>query len=218
MESLLKWGLIAVGGYVGYKYLAGAALPVPVSNVAIAPVNVATVSQGPAGISLQTPAVPSSSCASGYSLDAGNVCVRYADAQLLSNLNSIQWTGSQDIPTEQINRIDPAILSQYAAEVNVNPGTVLAYMLGLGGAAAPGTFLTGSDGNKYQFLGNAWVRQTAGLSGLGLMPANFRRSDFRVTPTTIRRPGVSTLSRLGAAIPTARVMPRASRFLTVRGR
>lgn len=216
MEALVKWGLIAVGGYVGYKYLtqpaaaAGSFLPV-------APVNVSTVSQGPAGITLQTPAVPSSSCASGYSLDAGNVCVRYADAQLLSNLNSIQWTGSQDIPTEQINRIDPAILSQYASEINVNPGTVLAYMLGLGGQAAAGTFLTGSDGNKYQFLGGAWVRQTTGLSGVGRMPSNFRRSNFGVTQTTIRRPGVSTLSRLGAAIPTARVMPRASRYLALRG-
>lgn len=185
------------------------------------PVNVATVSTGPAtittGQSLIGPPPPTNPCSGGFTLDAGNVCVRYADAQLLANLNSIQWTGPGDVPTEQINRIDPLILSRYASETNVNPGTVLAYMLGLGGPSIAGTFRTGSDGNKYQYSGSAWIRSTAGLSGAGRMPANFRRANVQMQ-TTIRRPGVSTLARLGAAIPAARVMPRSSRYLAVRGR
>lgn len=125
----------------------------------------------PAGVSPPAPAAPQNNCQAGYTTDASGVCTLYSDAQLLAGLNSIQWTGSTAIPTEQINRIDPAILAAYGADVGVNPGTVLAYMLGLGGAGSPGQTATGSDGNFYTFTNNgSWQRSAAagpGLQGIG---------------------------------------------------
>jgi len=106
-------------------------------------------------------------------VDASGICTQYSDAALLAGLNSLQWTGAANIPIEQINRIDPQILAQYSATVGVTPGSVLAYMLGLGGAAAYNTQTTGTDGNLYVFESSAipgvmqWIRQTKGtLSGI----------------------------------------------------
>ena len=127
----------------------------------------------PAGVSPPAAAPPQNNCQAGYSIDASGVCTLYSDAQLLAGLNSIQWSGSTAIPTEQINRIDPAILAAYGANVGVNPGTVLAYMLGLGGAGSPGQTTTGSDGNLYTYTNNgSWQRSaSATLSGLGRLGA-----------------------------------------------
>jgi hypothetical protein len=120
------------------------------------------------------PTTTQNNCANGFTLDASGVCTKYPDAYLLANLNSIPWTGLSDIPSEQINRIDPQILSIYATTTGINSGTALAYVLGLGGAQPDGTMAQGSDGNIYQSLGGVFYRQgtasnstTPGLGRLG---------------------------------------------------
>lgn len=123
----------------------------------------------PAGVTPPAGAAPQNNCSPGYSIDASGTCTLYSDAALLAGLNSIQWSGSTAIPTEQIQRIDPAILATFGATVGVNPGTVLAYMLGLGGAGSAGQTTTGSDGNIYTYTSNgAWQRSApATMHGLG---------------------------------------------------
>jgi hypothetical protein len=108
-------------------------------------------------------------CQSGYTLDPAGVCVKYGDAYLLANLNTIPWTGLSDIPAEQIYRIDPQILQFYVGQANVNGGTALAYMLGLGAGSAPdGTMTVGADGNSYKLQQGVYYRQGTGtrLNGL----------------------------------------------------
>ena len=84
--------------------------------------------------------------------------MKYSDAQLLNQLNLIHWTGLQDIPQEQIARIDPQILSQYGATTTVNPGTALAFLLGVGGASAEGNKIAASDGHTYQMTSGVYLR------------------------------------------------------------
>jgi len=113
----------------------------------------------PPGVSPPATTPPNSNCASGFTQDAAGICTRYPDAYLLANLNSTQWTGFGDIPSEQIMRIDPQILSMYATTTGVNSGTVLAFLLGLGTNAPDGTMTPGSDGNIYKSLNNVYYRQ-----------------------------------------------------------
>lgn len=121
----------------------------------------------PPGISPPPPAPPAANCQPGFTVDQAGICTQYTDADLLAGLNSIQWSGSTNIPTEQINRIDPQILAEYSTTTGVDPGSVLAYMLGLGGSAAANTTATGSDGNIYEMVGGMWIRQpSAALSGI----------------------------------------------------
>jgi hypothetical protein len=121
----------------------------------------------PPGVSPPPPAAPINNCQPGYSVDANGVCTLYSDAELLAGLNSIQWSGLTAIPAEQIQRIDPQILAEYASTTGVNPGTVLAYMLGLGESAAAGQKATGTDGNLYTFTNGVWLRPASGaLSGI----------------------------------------------------
>jgi hypothetical protein len=118
-----------------------------------------TIINCPPGISPPTAAAPASNCAAGFTQDAAGICTRYPDSYLLANLNSIPWTGLADIPSEQIMRIDPQILSMYSTTTGVNAGTALAYMLGLGANPADGTVLNGSDGNAYKALGGVFYKQ-----------------------------------------------------------
>lgn len=113
-------------------------------------------------------------CTNGYNMDAAGVCTMYTDTQLIAGLNSIQWPGTTAIPAEQIARIDSQIVAASNMASGITPGSVLAYVLGLGGAAANSTQATGSDGNLYQMIGAVWVRLTpaypasgSGLQGLG---------------------------------------------------
>lgn len=107
------------------------------------------INAGPA----QSPA-----CPAGFTADAAGICTRFADADLLANLNSIAWTGLADIPAEQIQRIDLQILQKYADTTNVTAGSALAYMLGLGGYASTGVQITGSDGRVYTGQNGAFTR------------------------------------------------------------
>lgn len=113
----------------------------------------------PPGVNPPTPATAANNCASGYTQDAAGICTLYPDAVLLANLNTIPWTGLSDIPSEQINRIDPQILTMYSTTTGVNGGTALAYILGLGGVAADGTIMNGSDGYAYKSLGGVFYKQ-----------------------------------------------------------
>lgn len=134
----------------------------------------------PPGVSAPPPAPVTNNCAAGYSVDASGVCTQYTDAQLLSGLNSLQWSGLTNIPAEQIARVDPQILAQYSTTTGVTPGSVLAYMLGLGGSAANETQATGSDGNLYIMTNGQWIRQPTAATALQ---------------------GVRRLGRLAAALP-----------------
>lgn len=129
----------------------------------------------PPGVSEPNPSAPTNSCAAGFTMDAAGICTRYPDALLLAQLNTIAWSGLSDIPAEQINRIDPQILSMYATTTGVNAGTALAYILGLGGIAADGTIANGSDGYAYKSLGGVYYKQGVStlstLSGLGRLGA-----------------------------------------------
>lgn len=112
------------------------------------------------GSALPVTSNPKSPCAPGFQLDAAGVCTKYADQLLLSQMNAIPWTGSVDIPDEQIARIDPQILASYKSYPGITPGSLLAYMLGLGTTPPlPNTIANGSDGSAYQFISGVWVRQ-----------------------------------------------------------
>ncbi len=117
------------------------------------------VSSSPPGVPAPTPAAPTNNCQDGYTLDANGVCTLYSDTILLSQINSIQYTGSEAIPAEQIQRIDPQILASYASYPGITPGSVLAYILGLGDTAANGAIVNGTDGNAYQMINGVFVRQ-----------------------------------------------------------
>lgn len=126
----------------------------------------------PPGVNPPAASAPPNNCASGFTLDAAGICTRYPDAVLLANLNTTPWTGVQDIPSEQIARIDPQILAMYSTTTGVIGGTVLAYMLGLGGATADGTIVNGSDGFAYKSLGGTFYKQGTSthstVNGVGL--------------------------------------------------
>jgi hypothetical protein len=112
-------------------------------------------------------------CQAGFTQDAAGICTMYPDAYLLANLNSVPWTCLSDIPAEQIQRIDPQILSTYATVTGINAGTVLAYLLGLGANPLNGTMMQGSDGNIYQALNSVFYRQgTATSSTLSGTPSS----------------------------------------------
>jgi hypothetical protein len=100
--------------------------------------------------------------ASTYTVDAAGFSTEYTDAQLLDGLNTLAWAGLANIPAEQIARIDPAILSRYAATTSIQPGSVLAYLLGVGGLAPQGTTMQGTDGHSYQMSNGMYTR----MSGL----------------------------------------------------
>jgi hypothetical protein len=116
----------------------------------------------PPGVAPPPPAAPINNCQPGYSVDANGVCTLYSDAELLAGLNSIQWAGLTAIPAEQIQRIDPQVLAEYASTTGVNPGTVLAYMLGLGSSGTAGQTRTATDGNLYTFTNGVWLRPASG--------------------------------------------------------
>jgi hypothetical protein len=76
-------------------------------------------------------------------------------------LNTLQWTGLTNIPAEQLQRISPTAIMRYTSTTAVNPGTVLAYMLGLGGNAGEGAKHYGADGQSYTFASGVWVLTSA---------------------------------------------------------
>lgn len=87
----------------------------------------------------------------------------YSDSQLLTGINNIQWNPSL-IPSDQLTRIQPQIMSMYA-NVPINPNTVLAYMTGVGGVGTT----VGQVVNGYTWNGTTWNGTGAGLLGLGMI-------------------------------------------------
>jgi len=118
-----------------------------------------TVINCPPGVSPPATTPPPVNCASGFTQDAAGICTQYPDSYLLANLNTIPWSNTADVPTEQLSRIDPQVAGIYTATTGVNAGTVLAYILGLGGTQPDGTIMNGTDGNAYKSQSGVFYRQ-----------------------------------------------------------
>ena len=165
------------------------------------------VTNCPPGVS-PPPTSQTNNCADGFTLDAAGVCTRYPDAVLLAQLNTIPWTGSTDIPGEQIARIDPQILAMYSTVTGVTSGSVLAYMLGLGANPADGTIINGSDGNAYKALSGIFYRQgTSTLSTMqqGLATAAVLGNRGYVNGAVKTPSGrIGTVSDISSALPMTR--------------
>ena len=147
----------------GGQYVSG---PFPSSTVGTAPppagsgYSYTTVAPA-SGTTYAQPSAGTPSCTSGYTADSSGTCTQYPDSTLVAGANSIVWSGTTAIPAEQVARIDSQILNKYmgsgGAAVPVNPGTLLAYMLGLGGSGSQGQTSSGSDGNTYTYSGGQWL-------------------------------------------------------------
>lgn len=155
----------------------------------------------PPGVNPPAAAAPVNNCAAGFTLDANGICTRYPDALLLAQLNTLPWTGLSDIPAEQIDRIDPGILSMYATTTGVNAGTVLAYILGLGANPVDGNIVNGSDGNAYKALGGVFYRQ--GTSTWQTQPVNGAAYNF----TFSQRAPAGMMGRLGSLTTALPITP-----------
>ena len=93
---------------------------------------------------------------------ASTITGKYTDAQLVAGINTITYTGSSDIPDDQLIRVGPQVASNTGP---VTPGTVLAYILGLGAdTPAVGTTRDTSSQNIYKFDGTNWVKQGSSTS------------------------------------------------------
>jgi hypothetical protein len=158
-NDFMTYALLGVAAYLVYEYFTSTSSATVTATTAA---SAATSS--------------STTCQAGWSVDASGVCTQYTDQQLLAQINSIPWTGTNAIPAEQLQRIDPAILSTYTQYVGIVPGSVLAYMLGLGGSASNGTTLQGSDGYTYTAQNGVFVRTVAtGVNGMGAVATAYRR-------------------------------------------
>lgn len=84
---------------------------------------------------------------------------KYTDEYILNNLNSLIYTSNEDISNTQLERVRGLISS---LPNSVNPGTVLAFMLGLGNENQINGFeQNGSDGKTYVFNNGVWNLKTA---------------------------------------------------------
>lgn len=158
-----------------------------------------TVINCPPGVNPPTAAAPANNCTAGFTLDAAGVCTMYPDAVLLAQLNTIPWTGFSNIPEEQIQRIDPQILSMYSTTTGITAGTVLAYILGLGANPTDGTVINGSDGNVYKALGGVFYRQ--GTSTLTTMPAGLATTALNGVGRMGRVGRLGTVADIASALP-----------------
>jgi hypothetical protein len=150
----------------------------------------------PPGVSPPPGSPTPNGCQTGYTFDAAGQCVRYPDQLLIAQINTIPWTGLQDIPAEQIERIDPQILASYTQTSGVNPGTALAYLLGLGAdTSTPGAIVNGSDGYAYKVLGGVFVRQGPGtkLQGTKAITRNLPITRATLIEASIN-PGIAALT------------------------
>lgn len=87
----------------------------------------------------------------GYLASLAGPSTKYTDAQLIAGANSIAYDPTT-IGGAQLTRIQPSVSIPSA----VAPGSVLAYMLGLGGGQPAGTVEAGADGKQYQMQNGAW--------------------------------------------------------------
>ncbi len=79
----------------------------------------------------------------------------YSDAQLIAGVNDILWDGS--ISAAQLDRVHVPVDLNYLTYAVIKPGSVLAYMLGLGSGGDVGAITQGSDGKRYQRSANGWM-------------------------------------------------------------
>jgi hypothetical protein len=91
--------------------------------------------------------------------DSGQ-CARQDDQAQLATLNSTVYNGPQSIAqAKPATPISTYILAQYATTIGINPGSVLAAMLGLPANQAYGTFAPGNDGFNYLMVDGVLLRQ-----------------------------------------------------------
>lgn len=140
--SALKVGLIAGAGLLVYEYFTGGlsslvgGASTPVSSTPVNTVPGATVSVTP----------------------------KYSDTDLLHQLNVLPWNNT-DYPQDQLTRIGLQIPLNYSLKdpnSGIMPGTVLAFLTGVGGAGTVGEIRNG-----YKWNGTWWA-WNGGISGLGL--------------------------------------------------
>ena len=88
-------------------------------------------------------------------------CVNHSvsDTVLIREVNTKHWPGLQVISSTQLERINPVIRTTYRNLGPVLPGSVLAYMLGLGDRIIPGEVQFGTDGLKYRTVNRMYVRE-----------------------------------------------------------
>lgn len=98
---------------------------------------------------------------------------KYTDSQLINGAAVIGYDPAT-ISGAQLTRIQPSI--KLGSGMIIVPGSVLAYMLGLGGQEAAGTIATGTDSRQYQMQNGSWKNPPCGsgstwtddgVSGLG---------------------------------------------------
>ncbi|PIR96523.1 MAG: hypothetical protein COT92_00640 [Candidatus Doudnabacteria bacterium CG10_big_fil_rev_8_21_14_0_10_42_18] len=82
--------------------------------------------------------------------------LKYEDDYLLTNINAVIYTGTEDIPDDQLIRIGEKI--QLIPE-SVNSKSVLAFMLGLGDGSDGKMTREGNDGKMYKLEGPVWQLQ-----------------------------------------------------------
>ncbi|HEY2419702.1 MAG TPA: hypothetical protein VGH84_17435 [Steroidobacteraceae bacterium] len=111
----------------------------------------------PPGATPATPRDPANGvCMDGFTMSASGQCARQDDQAQLAMLNSTPFSGPQSLPA---NPISSYILAQYATTLGVNPGSILAAMLGLPANQARGTFAPGNDGFNYLMVDGVFIRQ-----------------------------------------------------------
>jgi hypothetical protein len=132
-------------------------------------------------------------CLPGFTMDAAGICANTADQVMLAQLNSTPYTGPQSLPATPLNS---TILGTYASTIGIQPGTVLAQMLGLPANPSNGTIEQGNDGFNYQTVNGTYIRQgTATQSTRATGPIGARPMPF---PAGTRLKG---LGAVAAALP-----------------
>lgn len=132
-------------------------------------------------------------CLPGHTMDAAGICANTNDQIILAYLNSTVYTGPQDLPAQPLNA---SILGYYASTIGIQPGTVLATMLGLPSNPSNGTIEQGNDGFNYQTVGGTFIRQgTATQSTRATGPIGPRLMPF---PAGTKLKG---LGAIAAAVP-----------------
>lgn len=102
-------------------------------------------------------------CVPGFEMSASGQCARQDDQAQLATLNSTVYDGPQSIAqvlqTMPRTPISSYIVAQYATSIGINPGSVLAALLGLPANQTRGTFAPGNDGYNYLMVDGVFIRQ-----------------------------------------------------------
>ena len=126
-------------------------------------------------------------CLPGFTMDAAGICANTPDQVIVAQLNSTPYTGPQSLPPNPLNS---SILGNYVSTIGVQPGTVLAQLLGLPPNPSNGTIEAGSDGFNYQTVNGTYIRQGTATQST--------RSTGPIGPRPMPLPAGTRLKGLGA--------------------